>query len=185
MLRVVEEAIDFADTVAIDEIDRRDLLRAQATGIAQRERRAFDRTANRASDVDFGETILEQAVSFFRQKIADAARRGIEGIVVMHQLGGRARTLFTPFREHWITHDVIEHHHPLGAGSALQQALDLGVVNGLDLIGIVKVLDRSFVLCEQETVGVEREFTALFAAVADSDVLLQIFSRPRGTQSGS
>jgi hypothetical protein len=55
----------------------------------------------------------------------------------------------------------------------------------VDLIGIVKVLDRSFVLREQETVDVEREFTELFAAVADSDVLLEVFSRPGGTQSGS
>src|ERR1700732_3779812 len=106
MLRVVEEAIDFADTVAIDQIDWHDLLRAQAPGTPQRERRAFDRTANRAPDVDFGEAILEQAVSFFRQKIADAARRGFECIVVMHQLGRRARTLFTAFREHWMSRDA-------------------------------------------------------------------------------
>jgi hypothetical protein len=51
--------------------------------------------------------------------------------------------------------------HPLGSGYPLQQALDFGVINGLDLFGIVKVRDRSFVLCEHETVGVEREYWAL------------------------
>ena len=101
--------------------------------------------ANRAPDVDFGEAILEQAICFLWQKIADAARRGVESIVVVHELGRSASAPFAAFSEQRITHDVIENHHPLGAGYPLQQALDFGVVNRLDLIGIVKVLDGSFV----------------------------------------
>src|ERR1700732_1247732 len=106
MLGVVEKAESFAHALAIDQVSRHDSLCGQATSVAQRQRRAFDRTANRAPYVDFGEAILEQAVSFFRQKIADAARRGFECIVVMHQLGRRARTLFTAFREHWMSRDA-------------------------------------------------------------------------------
>ena len=102
----------------------------------------------------------------------------------MHELGRRTCALFAAFREQRITHDVIENHHPLGAGYTLQQALDFGVVNGLDLIGIVKVLDRSFVLCKHETVGVEREFAEHLAAVADSDAMLDVFPRPAGTPAG-
>src|SRR5229473_5404326 len=178
MLRVVEEAVDFAHTLAIDQINRHDILCRQAAGVAQRERRTFDRAANRAPDVDFGEAILEQAISFLRQKIADAARRGLEGIVVVHELGRRASALFAAFREQRISNNVIENHYPLGAGYPLQQALDFGVINGLDLIGIVKVLDRGFVLCENETVGVEREFAEHFAAVTDNDASLDVFSGP-------
>src|SRR5216684_4207794 len=178
MLRVVEETVDFAHTLAIDQINRHDILCPQAAGVAQRERRTFDRTANRAPDVNFGEAILEQATSFLRQKIADAVRRGFEGIVVVHELGRRARALFAAFCERWITHYVIENHHPLGAGYPLQQALDFRVVDRFDLIGIVKVLDRTSVLCENETVGVERKFTKHFAAVTDNDTSLDVFSRP-------
>jgi hypothetical protein len=73
---------------------------------------------------------------------------------------------------------VIEDQHAFGAGHPPQQALDLGIIDRLDLIGIVEILDRSFVRCEHETVGVEREFTEYFAAVADSDALLDVFSGP-------
>ena len=74
MLRVMEETIDFAHTIAIDQINRHDIFCPQAAGVAQRERRTCDRAANRTPDVDFGEAILQQAISFLRQKIADAAR---------------------------------------------------------------------------------------------------------------
>ena len=79
---------------------------------------------------------------------------------------------------------MIENHYALGAGYPLQQALDFGVVDRFDLIEIVKILDRSFVLCENETVGVEREFTELFPAVADNDALLDVSSRPAGDCGG-
>src|ERR1700735_1750713 len=55
MLRVVEEAEDFAHTVAIDESGRHTVLRGQAASVAERKRRAFDRAANRAPDVEFSE----------------------------------------------------------------------------------------------------------------------------------
>ena len=90
MLRVIEETVDFAHTVAVDEINRHDILCPQAAGVAQRERRTFDRAANRAPDVDFGEAILEQAIGFLRQQIADPVScanatesvrwRGAEGV---------------------------------------------------------------------------------------------------------
>src|SRR5689334_5956970 len=48
MLRVVHEAINFADPFAIDEIHRHDILNAEAARVAERKRRAFDRAANRA-----------------------------------------------------------------------------------------------------------------------------------------
>src|SRR6266851_6423530 len=60
MFRVVGEAVGFAHPLAIDQITGHDILRTQAAGIAQRERRTFDRAANRTPDVDLGETILEQ-----------------------------------------------------------------------------------------------------------------------------
>src|ERR1700730_6135184 len=140
MPRVMEETIDFAHTVAIDQIDRHDILCPQAAGVAQRERRTFDRAANRAPDVDFGEAILEQSIGFLWQKIADPVRRGFEGVVVVHELGRRASALFAAFREQRISNNVIENHYALGAGYPLQQALDFGVVNRFDLIGIVKSL---------------------------------------------
>ena len=71
---------------------------------------------------------------------------------------------------------AIENHYALGAGYPLQQALDFGVIDRFDLIGIVKVLDRSFALCEQESVRVERESAKHFATVADG--MLDVFSRP-------
>src|SRR5260370_5449532 len=110
--------------------------------------------------------------------VADAARGGFEAIVVVHNLGGRPRALFAAFREHRIAHDVIENHHALGAGHPLEQALHFGIVDRLDLLGIVEILDRSFVRCKHETVGVEREFTEYFAAVADSDAVLHVLSGP-------
>src|SRR5216684_3529196 len=141
MVRVVEETVDFAHTLAIDKINRHDILCPQAAAVAQRERRTFDRAANRSPDVDFGEAILEQAISLLRQKIADAAWRGFEGIVVVHELGRRASALFAAFREQRIPNNVIENHYALGAGYLLQQALDFRVVDRFDLIGIVKILD--------------------------------------------
>ena len=91
--------------------------------------------------------------------VADAARRGFEAVVVVDNLGGRTRAFFSTFREHRVAHDVIENQHALGAGHPLYQALDFWVIDRLDLIGIVKILDRGFVLGEHEAVGVEREFT--------------------------
>jgi hypothetical protein len=58
----------------MDLIHWHDIFSAQAAGVAKRERRAFDRTPDRAPDVDFGEAILEQTVGLVRQKVADAAR---------------------------------------------------------------------------------------------------------------
>src|SRR5260221_4920466 len=57
MLRVVEEAEDFADALAIDEIDRHNIFRVQAASAAERQRRAFNWAANRPPDVDFGEPL--------------------------------------------------------------------------------------------------------------------------------
>ncbi len=68
--------------------------------------------------------------------------------------------------------------HALGAGYPLYQALDFGIIDRLDLIGIVKILDRSFVLGKDEAVGVERELTQHLAAVMYGDALLDVFSRP-------
>src|SRR5579862_6526451 len=107
--------------------------------------------------------------------VADASRRRFEAVVVVNLLGDSARALFSAFREQRITHDVIESQHALGAGYPLYQALDFGIVNRLDLIGIVKVLDRSFVLGEDETVGVERELTQHLAAVVYRDASLDVF----------
>ena len=68
-----------------------DIYRRVAVGITERQPRAFDRTANRASDVDFAEATLEQVISFLRQNVADAVRRGFETVVIVDERGGRAR----------------------------------------------------------------------------------------------
>src|ERR1700758_3185326 len=70
MCRVVGEAVGFAHPLAIDQITGHDILRTQAAGVAQRERRTFDRAANRAPDVYFGEAILE------RDRLPPAEHRG-------------------------------------------------------------------------------------------------------------
>src|ERR1700722_3415705 len=129
MRGVVEEAESLADTIAIDEIGRHAVLRVQAASVAERERRAFDRAAARAPDVDLGEAVPQQVFCLFRNMVADAAWRGFEAVVVVNLLGHSARALFSAFREHWIAHDVIENHHALGASYPLQQSLDFGIVN--------------------------------------------------------
>lgn len=61
----------------------------------------------------------------------------------MDDLGRRARAFFSTLSEDRIAHDVIENYHALGAGYPLQQALDLRVVDRLDLVGIVEIPNDS------------------------------------------
>src|ERR1700751_2644342 len=139
MGRVVGEAVGFADPLWIDELARDDIGGGQGAGIAKRQRPAFDRPANRTPYVDLRKAMAKQTISLLRQMVADAPRRRLQTVVVMHDSGGIARPLLTALGEPRVAHDMIENQHALRAGHLLQQSLDLGIVNRLNLFGIVKI----------------------------------------------
>jgi hypothetical protein len=66
---------------------------------------------------------------------------------------------------------VVKHENAAGAQFVAHQALDLRVVDALDLLGRIEIADRGRCLDERETVAVERELRFTAARVLDRDVV--------------
>src|SRR5262249_7300309 len=75
--------VDLAGPIAIAEVGRDEVLGADGAGVAHRERRLLDRTADRLPDVDDGESTLEQPLGLVAEQITDALwARALRVVVV-------------------------------------------------------------------------------------------------------
>jgi len=69
---------------------------------------------------------------------------------------------------------VIEHHDLRGAGLALDQRLDLGLVDPAHLVAIVEVAHRRLVLGKHEGLAIERQVSGDRPHVVDSHLEIAI-----------
>ena len=112
------------------------------------------------------------------QQLAHPPGAGNLGVVVVHQAHWRALGLGALDAAAVGAPRVVENEDPRGTGGALQQGLDFGVVDRVDLVVVVEIGHRGLVADQLEALAVEGEVPRRGAGVAHrhGDIVVVAFA---------
>ena len=168
MVGVVGQPVGLADAVRVAAFGHHQVARRDAARIGQCQRIRFEHRLDRPPHLDDREAPRQQGRRLVRQPVAHPLRARPFGVVVVRRADHFTQAQALAFGLVAGTHGVVEHHHAHGARVLLHQIDDLGVVAGLDLLGIKKIGDRRVVRDQFEPGPIEREFIGMCAAVENA-----------------
>ena len=167
VLGIVGDGIGLADAIGIAALIHHEISGRDAAGVADGEREALDRMADRPPHLHDGEPALQEIVGLLRKKVAHALRAGPFGVVVVHAAHHLADLACLALLVIGGAQRMIEHHHARGAALGLHQRFHLGVIDAAHLVLIEEVGDRGIVTHEAEAFAVEHERIAVQPGIVD------------------
>src|SRR5579883_326301 len=157
MTRIVGRNIYLADPIGIAPLRAYEVALLDAARIANRERPGEHRPLDRPPQIDLDVAPLAPRFRLGgREEIAHALGRRGFGVVIVHAIG---RLSYLPRhlpRQRGIAQRVVEDHDFGRAGRLDHEALDLWVVDALDLGVVMKIDDTGGTAFEQEALAVQR-----------------------------
>src|SRR5262249_44758991 len=146
--------------------------------IADAEREALARMADRPPHLHDGETAVQQRVGFLRQQVAHALRAGPLGVIVVraaHDLADLARLTLVVVGG---AQGMVEDDDARGAALGLHQRLHLRIIDAADLVVVEEVDDLGVVANETEAMAIERERVGAAPRIVDRRAV-RIWRAPR------
>src|SRR5262249_12498006 len=135
--------------------------------IADREREALDRVADRPPHLHDGEAAFQELVGLVREQVAHALRARPFGVIVVHaahHLADLARLALIGVGG---AQGVIEYDHARGAALGLHQRFHFGVVDAADFALVEEIGDLGVVRDETVALAIERKRLRVQPRIAD------------------
>ena len=180
MLRVVREVEHLTDAVRalrarersavialVHEVRRDKVLRADGPSVANRERKGLHRSLNGVPRIDEREPPLQQIGGLAGKQIAYPLASRPRGVVVVNRKYRDAGTGAPVARG---PSNVVEDADSRSSGNVPYQALDLGIVNALDLFVVLEVGDRGRLDTKLESFAIEARPLHERSGIADLHV---------------
>src|SRR6516162_7176929 len=167
VLGIVGDGVGLADPVGIAALAHHEIPRRDAARVADREREALDRMADRPPHLHDGEAALQQFLRFVRKQVAHALRARPLGVIVVHAAHHLADLAHLALIGIGRAQGVIEYDHTRGAAFGLHQRLHLRVVDAADFALVEEIGNLGVVTNETEALAIERKRLHVQPRIAD------------------
>ncbi len=157
MRRIVGDRVGLTHAIGIAPLRDDEVVERDAARVADREREALDRAADRPPHLDDGEAPRQQVFRLIGKQIAYALRPRPFGVVVVHAPHHLADFLLLAQLVVGGPQRMIEHDHAPRPALGLHQRLHLGIVDAPYLVLLEEIAHLGVVRDEAEAVLLEHE----------------------------